>query len=50
MARQGPNKWNKEDSTMLIDLVQKNPVICDTKFGLHSDRAGTIADLHAIAI
>ena len=25
MARWGPNKWNKEDSAMLIDLVQKNP-------------------------
>ena len=26
MARRGPNKWNKEDSAMLIDLVQKKPV------------------------
>ena len=47
MARRDPNKWNKEDSAMLTDLVQKNPAIWDTKFGLHSDRAGTIADLHA---
>ena len=47
MARQGPNEWNKEDSAMLIDLVQKNPAIWDAEFGLHSDRAGTIADLHA---
>ena len=26
MARRGPNKWNKEDSAMLTDTVQKNPV------------------------
>ena len=47
MARRGPNKWNKEDNATLIDLMQKNLTIWDTKFGLHSDRAGTIADLHA---
>ena len=37
MARRGPNKWNKEDSAMLIDLVQKNPAIWDTKSNEYMD-------------
>ena len=37
VAKLGPNKWNKEDSAMLIDLVQKNPAIRDTKSNEYTD-------------
>ena len=37
MARRGPNKWNKEDSAMFIDLGQKNPAIWDTKSNEYMD-------------
>ena len=31
MAKRGSNKWSKEESAVLIDLVQKNRAIWDTK-------------------
>ena len=45
MARRGPNKWNKEDSAMLIDLVQKNPAIWDTKSNESTDSSKKFADI-----
>ena len=45
MARRGPNKWNEEDSVMLIDLVQKNPAIWDTKSNEYMDSSQKFADI-----
>ena len=45
MARRGPNKWNKKDSAMLIDLVQKNPAMLDTKSNEYADSSKQFADI-----
>ena len=44
-ARQGPNNWNKDDSAMLIDLVQKNPAIWNTKSNEYMDSSKKFADI-----
>ena len=31
MSKRGSQKWNKEDTAMLIDLIEKNTAIWDTK-------------------
>jgi len=39
MSQRGRIKWTKEESAVLIDLVEKNPALWDTRSNRYMDTA-----------